>query len=185
MNIQTKELEGRPHFVVPMVMVVEGVLNGSNGPLLYPADELARSVIAWNGRPVVVDHPSLHGVSYAGDPVVFNRQKIGTVFNASMDGRRLKAEAWIDAERVAVVDRRVLDTIYNRQMMEVSTGLFTDNDEASGEFNGTRYLAVARNYRPDHLAVLPDKIGACSIADGAGLVRNEINVLDALVAPTW
>lgn len=45
--------------------------------------------------------------------------------------------------------------------------------------------AVARNHRPDHLAILPDQVGACSLADGAGLIRNawEDNVM--LLPPQW
>jgi hypothetical protein len=31
---------------------------------------------------------------------------------------------------------------------------------------------VARNYRPDHLAVLPDQRGACSLTDGCGVMVN-------------
>src|SRR5690606_13771547 len=31
------------------------------------------------------------------------------------------------------------------------------------------YHSVARDYKPDHIAILPDRIGACSIADGCGV----------------
>ena len=55
--------------------------------------------------------------------------------------------------------------------MEVSTGLFTENEEVHGEFRGKPYIAVARNYRPDHLAWLPDQIGACSLAAGCGTLK--------------
>ena len=183
MKITQQFLEGREHFVVPMVMIVEGVLNGSNGPLYYPSDELERSAQLWNGRPIVVYHPDMYSAGYAGNPQVFNRQKIGTVFNTVFDVRRLKAEAWIDRERVKQVDERVLKAILNRDVMEVSTGLYTDNEPTLGEFKGSPYRAIARNYRPDHLAVLPDQKGACSIADGAGLIRNELHVLEPLLAP--
>jgi hypothetical protein len=180
-NIQIKPLEGRAHYVVPMVMIVEGVLNGSSGPLFYPKDEIARSAPMWNGRPVVAYHPRLAHSSYAGSPEVFNAQKIGIVFNARMDGRRLLADAWLDLDRLAQVDARILHAIKNRRMMEVSTGLIVDFDETSG----ATFNAIARNFRPDHLAVLPDQIGACSIADGAGLIRNEVNLIEALEQPTW
>lgn len=56
-------------------------------------------------------------------------------------------------------------------MVELSTGLFTDNEVEAGTWNGEDFVAIARNYRPDHLAILPDKVGACSIKDGAGLLR--------------
>ena len=54
------------------------------------------------------------------------------------------------------------------EMMEVSTGLFSEIEPKPGVFKGRHYKGVVRNLRPDHLAILPDSIGACSIADGAG-----------------
>jgi hypothetical protein len=48
--------------------------------------------------------------------------------------------------------------------------LFTDNVGAPGKWNDKDYVAEAVNHQPDHLALLPDQIGACSIADGAGLL---------------
>jgi len=74
-------------------------------------------------------------------------------------------------ERAELVDNRVVEAIENNEMMELSTGLFTDHDNTPGVWNNEKYLAVARNYRPDHLALLPDKLGACSIEDGAGFLR--------------
>ena len=38
-------------------------------------------------------------------------------------------------------------------------------------WNGEEYSEVLRNYRPDHLAILPDLVGACSLDDGAGFLR--------------
>ena len=181
---RTATLEGKTHYVVPMVMLTVGVHNGTNGPLLYPADELRASAQRWNGRPVVVYHPVFLSGGSAGNPEVFNRQKVGTVFNARFDGKRLTAEAWIDQERVGLVDDRVHQTIiYNRQM-EISTGVFTDNYEEAGVLNSEPYIAVARNYQPDHLALLPDQIGACSIADGCGLMRNTVNEMEPLGLPS-
>ncbi len=183
MTIRTELLEGRKHFVVPVVMAVEGVLNGSRGPLFYSADELRLSVPHWNGRPVVVYHPDMRFNCAAGDPEVFTQQRVGTIFNARFDAkaRALKAEAWLDADRLAIVDWRVLNAVRRGEMMEVSTGLHTENDEAAGSFAGKRYTGIARNYRPDHLAILPDLRGACSIDDGAGLCRNEIGEEPLLV----
>jgi len=172
--IKQKLLEGRPHYVVPVVMGVAGVWCGSNGPLLYTAEELRKSVMHWNGRPAVVYHPSMASNCCAGDPDVFNRQRVGTIFNAHFDNKAkaLKAEAWLDPKRLAAVDPRVLKSIKEGEMVEVSTGLFLDPMPATGTFNGQEYEAVATNHRPDHLAILPDQIGACSIQMGAGLCRN-------------
>jgi hypothetical protein len=174
MKYRIKELEGRPHIVCPAVLGISGVWNGSKGPLLYTADDLAASASLWNGKPVVVYHPRMNTSGIAGDPNIFTHQKIGTVFNARFDRktRALKAECWIDPQRAAVVDQRVLDAIEDGEPMEVSTGLFTENEPTSGVHNGRGFIAIARNYLPDHLAILPDEKGACSIEMGAGLCRN-------------
>ena len=66
-HIKTRDLEGRDHYVVPVVMAVEGVLNGNNGPLFYPGTELKKSALLWNGRPVLLYHPDLYTSSYAGN----------------------------------------------------------------------------------------------------------------------
>lgn len=176
MKIKTQLLEGRPHLVVPVVMGVEGVWEGSTGALLYPESELKRSVPHWNGRPAVVYHPSMSSNYCAGAPEVFSRQRVGTIFNTRYDAKAkaLKAEAWLDPERLADVDPRVLEAVRKGEIMEVSTGLFTTRIPATGTFNGREYRAVAKDYLPDHLAILPDEIGACSVEDGAGLCRNEL-----------
>jgi hypothetical protein len=185
MRIDIKLLEGRKHFVVPVVMAVEGVLAGSRGAMFYPADELRKSVPLWNGRPVVVYHPDMRFNCTAGNPSVFNAQRVGTIFNTRFEGGKLKAEAWLDYERLETVDSRVLDAIRRSQPMEVSTGLFTEEDGVAGNFSGRAYTAIARRHQPDHLAILPDLKGACSIADGAGLCRNAVEVDKPLLAEAW
>lgn len=170
--VRNEKMEGRDYLVVPMIMMVEGVLNGSNGPLYYPAEELQTCPQVWNHKPVVVYHPSLNGKALSAcEKDTIDVHKIGIIMNTTFDGKRLKAEAWLETNRVEEVDKRVLEAIENNTMMEVSTGLFTQNELTEGEFNGKKYTAIARNYRPDHLAILPDQTGACSIEDGAGLLR--------------
>ncbi|RLF28616.1 MAG: hypothetical protein DRN14_03850 [Thermoplasmata archaeon] len=170
--VRNDTMEGREYLVVPMIMMVEGVLNGSNGPLYYPAEELEKVPQVWNHKPIVVYHPEMNGRALSAcDPDIITNRKIGVIMNTTFDGKKLKAEAWLEPDRVAAVDERISEALEQNKMMEVSTGLFTENEEAEGEFNGKPYKAIARNYRPDHLAILPDQIGACSIADGAGLLR--------------
>lgn len=168
-------LEGRPHLVVPMVMLTEGVHHGSNGPLYYPSEELAKNPGTWNHKPIVLYHPQLNGVGISAcDPVVLNSSKCGIVLNTRWDGK-LRSEAWLDETLIDNVDERIRQAVERAELMEVSTGLYTDWEEVPGTWNGAgteeSYVAVARNYRPDHLALLPDKVGACSIADGAGLFQ--------------
>ena len=165
-------MEGREYLVAPMVMMVEGVHQGSSGPLYYPALELSKTPEVWNHKPVVVYHPTENGQGISAcSPEILTNRKIGLIMNASFEDGKLKAEAWLDVERTKKVDNRIWDAIEANQMMELSTGLFTDLQETEGEWNEEKYTAVAINYRPDHLAVLPDLVGACSVADGAGFLR--------------
>lgn len=169
--IRRERLHGREHVVAPMAMLTEGVHTGSNGPLLYRKEECARAVPAWNMKPIVVYHPEMNGRGVSAcDPVVLEKQQVGVIMNTRWDGK-LRAEAWIDVSRATVVDPRVLAALEENRIMEVSTGLFTDNVGDAGEWEGIAYNAEARNHQPDHLALLPDKIGACSVADGAGLLQ--------------
>lgn len=163
---------GREYLVVPMVMITEGVHEGNNGPLYYPREELAKNPVVWNHKPIVVYHPD----GSACSPEVIDSRGVGLIMNTRFKpGRgttpgKLHAEAWLEAERVAEIDQRVLEAIEADTPMEVSTGLFTDNEGPAGSWSGKEYNAIARNHRPDHLAILPDMAGACSLADGAGLL---------------
>lgn len=169
-----EELEGRKYLVVPMIMLTEGVHQGSRGPLYYPPEELAKTPAVWNTKPVVVYHPKINGVGVSAcTPEVLSASRVGMVMGARFEGGKLKAEAWLDDEKMDRVDPRIRQAIKDRQVMEISTGLFTDNEPTPGEWRGERYTHVAKNYRPDHLALLPDETGACSAADGAGLLRNQ------------
>ncbi len=161
-------VDGKEFIAVPMSLVVPGVLNGSQGPLLYPLDELRASVDAWNGTPITVGHPTRNGllVSPADDDA------IGTVENAKVNGK-LTAEAWFDVQKTKRVNSRILDRLEEGRPIELSTGLRTENQDKAGTYGGTPYSAVARNYEPDHLAVLLDDVGACSVADGCGILVNQ------------
>lgn len=167
-------MEGKEYLVVPMVMLTEGVHSGSNGPILYNAEELAKFPESWNAKPVVVYHPMINGKGVSAcDPKIFSEQKVGVIMNTKWEAPKLKAEAWLDVERCNAVDPRILSSIKKGNPLEVSTGLFTDNESKSGTWNSEAYEVVAKNYRPDHLAILPDQKGACSLEDGAGLLVNE------------
>lgn len=182
-RVRYEELEGRPHVVVPMVILTEGVHHGSGGPLYYPPEELGKTPVVWDQKPIVVYHPELNGQPISAcKATIVNTQKIGVMMNTKFEGGKLKSEAWIEAERADKVDSRIMDAVKNGKMMELSTGVFVDEEATTGTWNTEEYDSIARNFRPDHLALLPDKIGACSIADGAGFLRNKARQVKSVIA---
>lgn len=174
-SVRREQLHGRNYLVAPVSLIVPGVLNGSKGPLLYPQEEVEKNPDAWNMMPLVVNHPTKAGKPISARiPAILEEYSIGYVFNASVDGK-LKAEAWFDEELTEAKEPRIKTWLETNTPFELSTGLFTTNDEApeGSVHNGRPYKYTARNYRPDHLAVLPDQVGACSLNDGCGVLVNK------------
>jgi hypothetical protein len=165
-------LKGVPHIVLPATILVEGVHNA----LFYPAEELQSFVQTWNGVPIPINHPEIDGVPVsANDPKIINDFVVGNFFGAFYDetDKAIKGEAWLDTARLTKISPGTLSKIQSGKIIELSTGLFLDEDNIEGMWNGEDYYSTARNYRPDHLALLPAAVGACSIQDGCGLGVNE------------
>ncbi len=176
-NIYVKMHMGRKHIVVPVVMMVEGVHSGSAGAILHEAGELAKYPAAWNGIPVVVGHPEDNGTPISANiPDVLEQKIVGRVYNTRFEGNgknRLVAEAWLDEERLAEISPAALQYIRQRKPIDVSVGVFSDDEPIQGRWKDEEFIGIARNYRPDHLALLPDRSGACGWEDGCGVRINE------------
>ena len=171
--VRNDSMEERDYLVAPMIMIVEGVLEGSEGPLLYTAKELGKFPAAWNQKPVILYHPARNEITACTPEIITNR-KMGVIMNATFEDGKLKAEAWLELDRIKKVDgeeEQIMNAIKNQEMVELSTGLFADFEKVEGEFNGKDYIGILHNYLPDHLALLPGLKGASSIEDGAGFLR--------------
>lgn len=175
-KIRSEVHQGRQHIVVPAVMMVEGVHNGSLGPLFHSAEELGHIEGAWNGIPVVIQHPQNNSGDYISANIPSQIEKaVGRVYNAHMDDKKLKGEVWLDVETLKKYSPETLGYIQQKRPLDVSVGVFTDELSEEGEWNGEMYIGRAQNHRPDHLALLPGGQGACSWADGCGIRVNEVN----------
>ena len=171
-DIREEMLEGRAQIVVPAVMMKEGVHNGSHGAIYHVPEELERFTAAWDGIPVMIQHPEKDGVNVSANSPRVLETAVGRIFNTTYrDG--LRAEVWIDVEKITDLDPDVLVYIRQGRPLDVSVGVFTDEEPTQGEWNGESYESIARNYRPDHLALLPGATGACSWADGCGIRNNQ------------
>lgn len=163
--------DGKTYLIAPVVAIKEGVLNG----YLYLAEEFSKFVEAWNGRPVPLGHPKRNGeyVS-ANTPDIWATEVPGYFWNVTADTERLKGEIWIDLEKAAKIGEpatNVVERLRAGEGIEVSTGLWFELEESPGVWKGVSYEGIARNIRPDHLALLPNEVGACSWDDGCGVPR--------------
>lgn len=176
-QIRTETLADREYTVVPVIAIVEGVLQGANSsaPEFAPAVEFGKYPDSWNGRPVVLRHPQVNGIFVsANHPQVFEDYSMGFMFNTVLDNKKLKTEAWLDNARIASLGgeyQETLDRLLAGETIDVSVGVFLDIRQQAGVFNGREYSGRWENCVPDHLAILPDQVGACSVADGCGTNR--------------
>ena len=167
---------GKQYLVVPMSLIVPGVLNGSQGPLLYRPEELSRDTSIWNGMPLVYTHPTVNGIPVsARDPDILDKYGIGWSYRTTFNNK-LVSEGWIDVEAANRVEPRIVESVTQNKKVELSTGLFTERVSVpdGSVFNNVFYKFDTKNYKPDHIAVLLEGTGACSIAHGCGLNVNQL-----------
>lgn len=189
--IRRENFEGTEHLIVPLVALVEGVIWSSNSahPELALATEFGKQPLAWNGRPVTLGHPMKNGVyvSASQSPDVFEKESLGFLFNTTLDGKKLKTEAWINLSKVEKAGEEVskqIERLESGDTVEVSTGLFAVRENVEGKFDGETYEGVWREVLPDHLAILREgEIGACSVADGCGAPRVNSHQYKSLSEP--
>lgn len=168
-KIRHESFDGRPHTVLPAIIAIDGVMNMAK----VTAEELGKYPGSWDGRPIPLLHPKKLGEPVSANlPDVLER-RVGTVFNSEMDGDALKAEFWIDDERIDRMGETTLlsNMIEGKVVMEVSTAYFCDVIMNIGEYKGKKHEVEHKNLRPDHVALLPDETGACSVVDGCGVPR--------------
>ena len=176
--IRNETFQEQDHIVIPMVGLVEGVMLSANAdePALALAEEFGKHVAGWNGRPVVINHPkdTKGNPVSANSPEILENEQIGQLFNSELSDKKLKFEAWINistAEEKGDEGKDVVERLRSGELMEISTGLFAEEEQKKGAHLGVPFDSIWRNIVPDHLALLPNGIGACSIADGCGAPR--------------
>lgn len=185
-NARRETIGGRDYVVADATILKVGVLNGSDGPLFYPLGEINQDVGVWNGYPVTAKHPQIvlpDGKvvnASARSPKIANAFQIGTVYNDRMVGEERRVEVWFDVQNSNRIDPRIVPAVLNGSPINVSTGIFTGKIVENAQYNGRSYTHRVRGIRPDHLAVLMDEPGACSVKDGCGVnVTNKANYPEA------
>ena len=160
---------GREYLVFPIVALRSGVLNGE----YVPQEEIDRYVEAWNGRPIPIRHPK----NEAGEYISANRRNamevIGHFWSARYDDG-LKGEGWVDMGKLETLGEEgkyIVNALESNTGIDVSSAYWRDLEETQGEIDGIAYNGIARNLRPDHIALLPNEQGACSWKMGCGAPR--------------
>lgn len=174
--MRTERLWQRDFTVFPATLVREQVLDNNLGRSFLPVDEIERSVEAWNMMPVVIRHPVRNGEPISAREVeVLNATGVGFLFRARMKGTSLVADVLLDPELVESVDGAsdVVTNVSEEGAAELSTGFGARIENVGGQFDGRDFDLIMRDLTPDHLALLPDEVGACSVGDGCGLGVNE------------
>ena len=175
-KVRTQKWDGREHLVVPVVALMEGVIHAVNAetPERVTMETLKRAATSWNGKPVVLGHPTEAGRQIsAGTPGVAEKQAFGTIFNSRMFGSKLLMDVFVDPARAERVGgAKFLERIKSGEPpIEVSVGAFVTTDPTPGLLNGKQYQATWLETIGDHLAFLPASRGACSIDMGCGTHR--------------
>jgi hypothetical protein len=169
-DVRHETEDGKEYLVAPVVAIKEGVLNGE----FVPANEIAKSASDWEGIPLTVGHPKQDGdfVSIHLNPEILD-EAVGTFKNVKFEQDSLKGELWIDIEKASNTEagQEALNILEEGGMLEVSTGYFAEETIGDGAYRGESYIASQKNITPDHLALLPYEVGACSVEDGCGAPR--------------
>lgn len=171
-QIRTATYQGQPHLVVPVIALRPMVVNTR----LAPAEAIAASVPHWQGVPIVVTHPqdaTGSDISANASPVVAE-QIVGRFWNCTYSQGRLRGEMWLNLQVAEQLGGEVLEAVQALQRgeaMDVSTGFFAEVEEREGTYQGRAYTGIFHDIRPDHLALLPNAVGACSWDDGCGAPR--------------
>ncbi|MGB1253309.1 MAG: hypothetical protein ACPG8W_22040 [Candidatus Promineifilaceae bacterium] len=162
----TEETVQRRKFAVVNVNIAKHVMNGR----YFPSQTWAAGVETFNGRCLVKRHP----LDMAGDGRTANTvdvPKFGFIYNALNTSPLPTADLYFD-EELCTNDAemaKVLSKARAGEPVEISTGMYSQLVANSGVHNGEPYSHVAVAFEADHIAVLPDEIGACSANDGCGI----------------
>ena len=163
-------LHGVEHVVVPAVMMVEGVHNGSSGAGYYSPEVMREVDVAWNNKPATYNHPD----TLVDNATTLEQHQLGILLNTQTgeDGRQ-KTEVWFNKTLLQNKDAALYSRVMAGEQIEVSTGYVVEALMTPGTWNSEEYAWSATRLVPDHFAILPSTTGACSVADGAGLCRNQ------------
>lgn len=185
-EIRRETLNGTEYLVAPVVAIREGVYmyprqNGRGIRREFlPEEEIVASVNEWEDQPLTLNHPQ-DGEGRPGltvDPSM-EYSEIGLFRNVANKDDALVGETWIEVAEVGDHNgdlENYVNSIEAGSPQEVSTGYRAATDFERGTYENQRYTYIQRKPEPDHLALLTDNPGNCSVEEGcgAGAVLNKM-----------
>ena len=170
--LRRRSVDNTAYIIAPIISAREGVMNG----VLYLAEELERSAPAWDGQPAPLGHPTDSAGNFVSAHSAGAPPAAATIRASRWSAKTtsLKHEVWIDVAAATALGGEwltLLARLERGDVIDVSTGLYAEMEPATGARNGEPFTAIARNIQPDHIAILLNEVGACSLRDGCGLPR--------------
>lgn len=176
--------DGVTYLVSPVVAQTQGVYqyptgNGVTREYVDGEDLTAEAGDDWDGRPLTLRHPV---VNRDGKPVyglTTGPQASYTTVGEFRDSDRstdekLRGRVWIKQAEVGAHNGLLedyIEDVRNGEFGDVSPGYSSATVNEHGSYNGEVYSGRQTSVAPDHVALLPDEPGNCSIADGCGVGR--------------
>jgi hypothetical protein len=173
-KIRKETRNGRDVIIVPSATMPDDiVMNGSQGKVFYPADEIAKSFKQLERTPAPLGHPVINGkfVS-AKDPEAIVRHFVGAWNeNVRQENGRVLVDKVIDVQVANSSEggKAVLKAIDAGEPIHTSTGLLMQLEPVA---NNAKYAKIARNMVWDHDAILLGEEGAATPEQGVGMLVN-------------
>lgn len=176
-GVERREALGKQWVVSPVIAVRSMVLNGN----FLTKEAIQKSVRAWEEIPLTIGHPpdELRENAEAQDQWI-QANTVGYFRNVHLkDGDQLAGEIWLDVTNASEPIQAIADALEGGATIEVSTGYLAFVEPIEGEIDGQKFNAIQHRILPNHLALLPTEIGACSVKDGCGTPRlNQAEIVE-------
>lgn len=179
-NITTETINGKPHIVVRGVTpIVDDIVMNRK---LYPAAEIEKGYKSLERNTMPFGHPTINGKNIsAKDVQAVNEFHVGAwLQGVNRQGGKVSGDMYVDrryaegSENGRRLIQRLDDMAAGRNVepVHISTGLLHAEITANGESKGKRYEKIVTNMDFDHVAILLDKPGAGTPAEGVGIFVN-------------
>lgn len=175
-EIRTETIEGVDFTVLPSkTLPPDIVMNG----ILYPTDDVAKTIQTLDGSPVTLSHPVVNGkFADAYDMMSQAKHGLGGAFNRlrgqAEDGSWL-VDKYIPTEQLQNTARgkKLAEAIKHKQPIHTSTGVYLKRvPEIGVNAAGQEYKFRAEIDRFNHDAILLNEQGAATPSQGVGIFVN-------------